>query len=96
MVSSGFVNGRDGDSATWWRTTGAVAVVAETICINRIRSLDDGSTSEHIGDGMHIYLETERLILRRFTEADVDNLVELDSDPPELITIAASQASSSG
>lgn len=30
---------------------------------------------------MHIYLETERLILRRFTESDVDNLVELDSDP---------------
>lgn len=30
---------------------------------------------------MQVYLETERLILRRFTEADVDNLVELDSDP---------------
>ncbi|CAN5574830.1 GNAT family N-acetyltransferase [soil metagenome] len=30
---------------------------------------------------MHVFLETERLILRRFTEADVDNLVELDSDP---------------
>lgn len=30
---------------------------------------------------MHIRLETERLILRRFTPADVDNLVELDSDP---------------
>jgi RimJ/RimL family protein N-acetyltransferase len=28
-----------------------------------------------------IYLETERLVLRRFTEADVDHLVELDSDP---------------
>ena len=27
-----------------------------------------------------IFLETERLILRRFTEDDVDNLVELDSD----------------
>lgn len=30
---------------------------------------------------MQISLETERLVLRRFTEDDVDNLVELDSDP---------------
>ena len=30
---------------------------------------------------MHIFLETERLVLRRFTEADVDNLVDLDADP---------------
>jgi RimJ/RimL family protein N-acetyltransferase len=30
---------------------------------------------------MHIFLETERLALRRFTETDVDNLVDLDSDP---------------
>src|SRR5207247_5650526 len=30
---------------------------------------------------MQIFLETERLALRRFTEDDVDNLVELDSDP---------------
>jgi RimJ/RimL family protein N-acetyltransferase len=30
---------------------------------------------------MEIYLETERLVLRRFTEGDVDNLVELDRDP---------------
>lgn len=28
-----------------------------------------------------IFLETERLLLRRFTRADVDNLVELDADP---------------
>jgi RimJ/RimL family protein N-acetyltransferase len=28
-----------------------------------------------------IFLETDRLVLRRFTEADVDLLVELDSDP---------------
>ena len=28
-----------------------------------------------------VLLETTRLILRRFTEADVDDLVELDSDP---------------
>lgn len=30
---------------------------------------------------LHIFLETERLILRRFTADDVDLLVELDSDP---------------
>jgi len=30
---------------------------------------------------MHVFLETERLLLRRFTIADVDNLVALDSDP---------------
>jgi RimJ/RimL family protein N-acetyltransferase len=30
---------------------------------------------------MQIYLETERLILRRLTDADVENLFELDSDP---------------
>ena len=30
---------------------------------------------------MHIFLETERLILRRFTKDDVDNLFDLDSDP---------------
>ena len=30
---------------------------------------------------MHVFLETERLLLRRFTEEDADLLVELDSDP---------------
>ncbi len=30
---------------------------------------------------MHVHLETERLILRRFTMDDLDNLVELESDP---------------
>ncbi len=30
---------------------------------------------------MRVLLETGQLILRRFTEDDVDNLVELDSDP---------------
>jgi RimJ/RimL family protein N-acetyltransferase len=30
---------------------------------------------------MQIFLETERLLLRRFTEDDVDNLCELDGDP---------------
>jgi RimJ/RimL family protein N-acetyltransferase len=30
---------------------------------------------------MEVFLETERLVLRRFTDDDVENLVELDSDP---------------
>jgi RimJ/RimL family protein N-acetyltransferase len=30
---------------------------------------------------MDVFLETERLQLRRFTDDDVENLVELDSDP---------------
>ena len=30
---------------------------------------------------MHILLETERLILRRFTESDADHLYNLDNDP---------------
>lgn len=30
---------------------------------------------------MQVYLETERLVLRRFTAADVDNLCDLDGDP---------------
>lgn len=30
---------------------------------------------------MDVVLETARLVLRRFTEADVDRLVDLDSDP---------------
>jgi hypothetical protein len=30
---------------------------------------------------MLVFLETDRLVLRRFTEDDVDNLVELDRDP---------------
>jgi RimJ/RimL family protein N-acetyltransferase len=30
---------------------------------------------------VEVFLETERLLLRRFTMADVDNLVELDRDP---------------
>jgi RimJ/RimL family protein N-acetyltransferase len=30
---------------------------------------------------MEVFLETDRLVLRRLTMADVDNLVELDSDP---------------
>ena len=31
--------------------------------------------------GMRVFLETERILLRRFTESDVDNLFKLDGDP---------------
>ena len=30
---------------------------------------------------MQVFLETRRLVLRRFTMADVDNLAGLDADP---------------
>jgi RimJ/RimL family protein N-acetyltransferase len=30
---------------------------------------------------MQIFLESDRLMLRRFTESDVDNLHDLDGDP---------------
>ncbi|MDQ4128815.1 MAG: GNAT family N-acetyltransferase [Actinomycetota bacterium] len=30
---------------------------------------------------MRVFLETERLVLRRFTEADADDLIDLDGDP---------------
>src|SRR5260221_14632751 len=30
---------------------------------------------------MQVFLETERMVLRRFTAADVDHLVDLDTDP---------------
>ncbi|WP_222853473.1 GNAT family N-acetyltransferase [Fodinicola acaciae] len=30
---------------------------------------------------MQVFLETERLVLRRLTADDIDNLVEVDSDP---------------
>ena len=36
---------------------------------------------------MEIYLETERLVLRRFTADDVDAIVELDSDPEVMFFI---------
>lgn len=41
---------------------------------------------------IHIFLETERLILRRFTEDDADNLVELDSDPDVMRYITGGRA----
>ena len=40
---------------------------------------------------VHVFLETERLILRRFTGDDVDLLVELDSDPEVMHFITGGQ-----
>ena len=42
---------------------------------------------------MKVFLETERLILRYFTEADVDNLYELDSDAEVMRYINGGQSS---
>jgi RimJ/RimL family protein N-acetyltransferase len=43
---------------------------------------------------MQIFLETEHLVLRRFTEDDVDDLVELDSDPDVMHFINGGRPSS--
>jgi RimJ/RimL family protein N-acetyltransferase len=41
---------------------------------------------------MHVFLETERLILRHFTRADVDLIVDLDSDPDVMRYITGGRA----
>ena len=41
---------------------------------------------------MRVFLETERLLLRRFTEDDLENLVELDSDPEVMRFITGGRA----
>jgi len=41
----------------------------------------------HYGRPVQICLETERLVLREFTAADVDLLVELDADPEVMCRI---------
>jgi RimJ/RimL family protein N-acetyltransferase len=59
----------------------------ESACLTSRRSVvrshqrppDRGSFPDN--QSVEIFLQTERLILRRFTDADVDLLVELDSDP---------------
>jgi RimJ/RimL family protein N-acetyltransferase len=43
---------------------------------------------------MSIFLETSRLTLRRFTEADEDNLVELNSDPQVMRFIGGGEPTS--
>jgi RimJ/RimL family protein N-acetyltransferase len=45
---------------------------------------------------MGVYLRTERLVLRRFTEADVDNLVDLDADPHVMRYINGGKPTSRG
>jgi RimJ/RimL family protein N-acetyltransferase len=41
---------------------------------------------------VHVFLKTERLVLRRFTGDDVDLLVELDSDPEVMHFITGGRA----
>src|SRR5262245_22219172 len=41
---------------------------------------------------MQVFLETERLVLRRFTPEDIDTLVELDSDPEVMHYITGGRA----
>jgi len=41
-----------------------------------------------------VFLETERLILRRFTAADLDILVELDADPEVMFHITGGMPTS--
>ena len=43
---------------------------------------------------VHVFLETERLVFRRFTEDDVDLLVELDSDPAVMHFVTGGLATS--
>ena len=43
---------------------------------------------------MDVFLETERLLLRRFTAADVDNLVDLDNDPQVMHFITGGRGTS--
>jgi len=40
------------------------------------------------------YLETDRLVLRQFTAADVDDLVELDSDPAVMLYVTGGRGTS--
>src|SRR5215204_3609097 len=45
---------------------------------------------------MHIHVETERLILRRFTPDDAELLVELDSDPEVMRYLSGGPATPRG
>jgi RimJ/RimL family protein N-acetyltransferase len=46
----------------------------------------------HHNRAMQVFLETDRLLLRRFTEDDLENLVELDSDPEVMRFITGGRA----
>lgn len=48
----------------------------------------------HDDGPMHVFLETDRMRLRRFTEADVDAVVELDSDPAVMRHITGGEPTS--
>jgi RimJ/RimL family protein N-acetyltransferase len=43
---------------------------------------------------MRVFLETDRLVLRRFTSADADNLVSLDADPDVMRFVTSGVATS--
>jgi RimJ/RimL family protein N-acetyltransferase len=43
---------------------------------------------------MQVFLETDRLLLRRFTETDVEHLVDLDSDPAVMRYITGGRSTS--
>ena len=43
-------------------------------------------------DHLDVFLETERLVLRRFTDADLELLVELDADPEVMRYITGGRA----
>ena len=60
-----------------------VSVVRHRLGSEHARAARGGRASRvlHHNRAMQVFLETERLLLRRFTEDDLDNLVELDSDP---------------
>ena len=51
------------------------AVPSQTECTNQ------GEEASGQNPSVEIFLETERLVLRQFTNDDIDELVELDSDP---------------
>jgi RimJ/RimL family protein N-acetyltransferase len=54
-------------------------------CVNSCPRLNKSARADDCAgpswETMDVYLETERLLLRRFTDADLDLLVDLDSDP---------------
>src|SRR5687767_13775645 len=52
-----------------------------------VRRLVASAAVRWYASGMHVVLETERLILREFTTDDVDNLVELDGDPDVMLYV---------
>lgn len=58
------------------------------------RAALDALRIERLARAAEVFLETDRLLLRRFTPADVDLLVELDSDPEVMRYITGGRATS--